>query len=508
MMLEFHPLANLFPLIEGAEFDALVDDMRANGYRSGEEIVLFEAKILDGRNRYRAAIAAGLLKDEEGRGTSWHFLEFGTEGIDGCFSDHEVEMGPLAYVISKNLHRRHLNESQRAMVAARLATMRQGERTDLSNNRKPSANLPKVEQAAAAETLKVSERTLRSAKQVQDHGTPELQRAVDGGKLAVSAAAQAAKLSPERQGAIAREAEAGHANAVRNVIKRETRAGREAELGARQRELPDKKFGVILADPEWEFTTFSAVTGMDRSPANHYPTSTEKEISARDVQKISAKDCLLALWVTDLARGIRVMEMWGFEYKSYFVWVKDIVPIIEDGAGRMFKEVGPAGTGYWNRDRDELLLIGTRGQVPAPAMGTQGESVIFAARPRLEGATRGRHSAKPAEVHEWLERHYPTLPKIELNSRAARPGWECWGFEAPQETLPAHDPETGEIHEDKAPQDSNAPAQFSVDELVELARQAEPADQTVEVPPPRRPSLMDDDFEIPTFLRRTPEPAS
>jgi ParB-like chromosome segregation protein Spo0J len=62
MTLEFHPLADIFPLLEGEEFNNLVSDIKANGLH--EAIIVYEDKILDGRNRYRALLALGI--DPEG----------------------------------------------------------------------------------------------------------------------------------------------------------------------------------------------------------------------------------------------------------------------------------------------------------------------------------------------------------------------------------------------------------------------------------------------------------
>lgn len=190
--------------------------------------------------------------------------------------------------------------------------------------------------------------------------------------------------------------------------KQERRAAREANLGAKQAALPDKKYGVILADPEWRFEPWSRETGMDRAADNHYPTSCTEVIAARDVPSIAADDCVLFLWATApmLPQALVVMSAWGFDYKSQYVWFKD-----------------KAGTGYWNRNQHELLLIGRRGNVPAPSMGTQWLSVQVRAA--------GPHSAKPECFLEMIEQYFPTLPKIELNRRGpARPGWDAWGNEA------------------------------------------------------------------------------
>jgi ParB-like nuclease domain len=104
LITEFHPIADLFPLMEGAEFDELVSDIKANGLI--EPVVMLDGMILDGRNRYRACIEAG------------------TETTYRPFTGDD----PLGYVISLNLRRRHLDESQRAMVAGKLANLRDGQR--------------------------------------------------------------------------------------------------------------------------------------------------------------------------------------------------------------------------------------------------------------------------------------------------------------------------------------------------------------------------------------------
>jgi N6-adenosine-specific RNA methylase IME4 len=196
--------------------------------------------------------------------------------------------------------------------------------------------------------------------------------------------------------------------AERKAEKQARRSEREADLGARQVALPQKRYGVIYADPEWRFEPWSRDSGMDRAADNHYPTSTVEAICARDVASIAADDAVLFLWATApmLPEGLAVLAAWGFKYVSHLVWVKDRI-----------------GTGYWSRNKHELLLIGTRGKIPAPAMGTQWESAIL--------APLGVHSAKPECFCELIEQYFPTLPRIELNRRGpARPGWDAWGNEA------------------------------------------------------------------------------
>jgi N6-adenosine-specific RNA methylase IME4 len=198
---------------------------------------------------------------------------------------------------------------------------------------------------------------------------------------------------------------------IATQVKQTRRAEREQELAAKQAALPTRKYGVIVADPEWRFEPWSCETGMDRSASNHYPTSTLEVIKSRDVSSIAADDAVLCLWATApmLPQALSVMDAWGFEYRSNYVWAKDRV-----------------GTGYWSRNAHEHWLIGVRGNIPAPAMGTQWDSIVE--------APVGEHSAKPPVFLQMLEEYYPNLKRIELNCRGpARPGWDAWGNEADAE---------------------------------------------------------------------------
>jgi N6-adenosine-specific RNA methylase IME4 len=194
----------------------------------------------------------------------------------------------------------------------------------------------------------------------------------------------------------------------RQAEKRARRADRERELAAKVCAWAQKRYPVVYCDPPWRLVTYSE-NGLDRAADNHYPTMDLDAIKALDINSIAADDCVLFMWVTGpfLAHGIDVLRCWGFEYKSRFVWDKEV-----------------HGNGYWVLDDAEELLIATRGDVPCPAMGDK----KFAA---MQRERKTRHSAKPERFAKIIESYFPTSPKIELNRRGApRDGWDAWGNEA------------------------------------------------------------------------------
>jgi N6-adenosine-specific RNA methylase IME4 len=375
----FHPVANLFPLMEGEQFDALVDDIRVNGLR--QPIVEFEGLILDGRNRFNACLQAEVPP---------HFVPY--DGED-----------PISFVLSANLHRRHLDESQRAMVAVRLPAMRQGRPVNASNEA--------FAQPAAAKLLNVSRSTVQRAAIVRDKAAPALVARVDRGEMPVSLAAKlAVNFSEDQQRELADKPE-GY---LRGEVKRTVRARREQELANATIEastaLGKRLYNVIMADPPWRFEPYSRVTGMVRSADNHYPTMATDNICA--IIPPAADNCILFLWRTApmLLDAVRVMAAWGFEYKTEFVWLKN----------------GAAGTGYWNRNRHEVLMVGVRGSVPAPSPGDQYDSVIAAAA--------SEHSVKPPVFAEIIKGMFPTGTLLEMFARKSRAGWDVWGNEVAMET--------------------------------------------------------------------------
>jgi N6-adenosine-specific RNA methylase IME4 len=373
--LAFHPYASIFPLIEGDDLKALVADIAANGLI--DPIVCLDDQILDGRNRYTACIEAGVsIRRTEYTGSD-----------------------PLGFVLSTNLHRRHLNESQRAMVGAKLASMQQGARTDL-------AQICAMSQEQAADMVHVARRSVQHAKVVREKATPALAKRVELGKVSVSLAAKVAALPKHVQAALSNASE----SELRGVVKKDRRARREVELGtktaAASKTLGSKVYGVIYADPPWRFEPYSRDTGMDRAADNHYPTMALDALCAMQVP--AADDCVLFLWATVpmLPEALELMMAWKFEYRTHFVWLKD-----------------KAGTGYWNRNQHELLLVGVRGKVPAPAPGEQYSSVIE--------AKVGAHSAKPNAFAEIIDDMFPNTSGVELFARGPRAGWDSWGNEAP-----------------------------------------------------------------------------
>ena len=170
-----------------------------------------------------------------------------------------------------------------------------------------------------------------------------------------------------------------------------------------------KKYGAILADPPWDFKTYSA-KGEGRSASRHYDIPSRKELWQMDVP--AAHDCVMFMWVTDpnLLDGLNLMTAWGFQYKTVaFTWVKNSKHNLEKFM---------IGCGYWTRANPEMCLLGTRGKPKHLSRAVR----------QLLVAPRQEHSRKPDEVYERVEALVGG-PYLEMFARRQWPGWDAVGNE-------------------------------------------------------------------------------
>jgi N6-adenosine-specific RNA methylase IME4 len=169
--------------------------------------------------------------------------------------------------------------------------------------------------------------------------------------------------------------------------------------------LPSGRYGLILADPPWPYE-FS-ITVRDRIDQQYPPLSVEEICAmAPKVGQLAERNAVLYLWATapKLPEALRVMEAWGFHYKSCGCWDKT-----------------RPGAGFWFMGQHELLLVGTKGKMSPPAEGLRDPSV--------HRGSRTIHSEKPDYYYKMLERQFSHLNKIELFARRRRAGWTSWGNE-------------------------------------------------------------------------------
>jgi N6-adenosine-specific RNA methylase IME4 len=172
-----------------------------------------------------------------------------------------------------------------------------------------------------------------------------------------------------------------------------------------------RKYGVIYADPPWNFEAYSG-KGDGRHAKMHYPTMSLDEIKALPVAQLAADDCALFIWVLMpmLPHAFDVIKAWGFNYSTCaFVWVKQN----KSGEGIF------TGLGKWTRANVELCLLATMGS--PHRLNADVHQVIM--------TPIGEHSAKPDEAASKIER-LVAGPYFEMFSRSPRAGWDAWGNQA------------------------------------------------------------------------------
>lgn len=165
--------------------------------------------------------------------------------------------------------------------------------------------------------------------------------------------------------------------------------------------IPDGIYRVVYADPPWKYSDRKEYSPQGAAE-NHYPTMTIQELCNMQLPK-TEDNAVLFLWVTSplLEDAFKVINAWGFKYKTSFVWDKI--------AHNM---------GHYNSVRHELLLIATKGSC-LPDTQKLFDSV--------QSIERTEHSEKPEIFREIIETLYTHGSKVELFARKRHEGWDVFG---------------------------------------------------------------------------------
>lgn len=362
---EYHEVANLFPLLDGEEYEALKNDIAQNGLR--ESIWLHpDGRIIDGRNRYRACVDTGILP---------HYRTWAGDG------------SLVAFVVSLNLHRRHLSSDQRAVIALDALPMleeeareRQGVRTDLTSVKILTEVSNGRASQQAAEMFGTNRQYVSDAKWLQREA-PEMVEQVKAGDLKLIHAKREIK---ERK---------------REIRRQENWQTIEA---APKPERLTGVYNTIVIDPPWDWGDEGDIDQLGRARPT-YHTLTIDQLHALPVGTLADVNCHLYLWITNrsLPKGFTLLESWGFRYVTCITWVKPSF-----------------GMGNYFRGQTEHVLFGVKGS--QPLMRHDAPTVFHAPR------GPAGHSSKPPQFYDFIESCSPG-PYLDMFSRLDRDGWVTWG---------------------------------------------------------------------------------
>ncbi len=352
--------ANRFPLMNKKEYKELKIDIKKNGLL--EPIILFEDKILDGRNRYNACKELDVkIKTIEYKGKN-----------------------PLQYVISTNLKRRHLNESQRAMVA--------------TNHRKAFDDEAKKRQDNPFSGSKFSIGNEGVVEQVpQGTARDKLGEAFSVSGRMIDMAEVIKKKAPKK---------------VKAIVKGEEKLSsvyREIKIKEQEKEIgklkPEKElsgvYDIIVMDPPWNY-------GREYDPdssriASPYPEMNQKQLLNMNIPV--DKDGIMFLWTTHqfIWEAKELLESWGYDYKAILVWDKEKM-----------------GLGSWLRMQCEFCLLGIKGK---PHWNIKDMRDLIR-------APRKKHSQKPEEFYNLIDKYFDKkFRKLDYFARKKREGWIVYGDE-------------------------------------------------------------------------------
>lgn len=372
-----HPAAELFPMMGDARYAELLESIKESGLEL--PILLCDGMILDGRNRYRACIEAGVAPE---------FREF-------------VGGDPYQRAWELNGVRRDLDAGQRAAIRIK-ADMASDDWRKQQEKKHRAANEARREKQKGVPKSEAMERHLSHDKRRSEEPDKTRHTHVTLAKRAgvgEATAGRAQALAGKDRGLLDKVAsgEVKLTEAMRQLKRK--------ELEKRSAPVPTGKYRVIYADPPWSYGN-SGLQNYGHA-ASHYPQMSISDLCALPVKGMADDNSVLFLWTTSplLEDAFTVIRAWGFKYKTSFVW---------DKVRHNF--------GHYNSVRHEFLLVCTRGSC-TPDVSTLFDSVVELERTKT-------HSEKPERFREIIDTLYTGGSRVELFARAAADGWEVWGLES------------------------------------------------------------------------------
>ena len=373
-LMEFHPIANTFPLPSEDALDEMLVDVDENGQI--EPVRVYEGKILDGRGMAIVCQRLGIQPKTE-------------EYTDG---------NPLEFVTSKNLKRRHLTLGQRAAIGVEVANMPR-HRPKISPK-----SLGLISQKAAAKQLKVSSEYIRQAGKVRTDA-PKVFDALKAGAVDLPSALRITKFTVKGRkmalGMIAKGVKV--VDAIRDTAQAELKAKLDDIAAQKVKEI-EGVFDVIVIDPPWEMEKVA------RKNAPHevgwdYHTMTEERL--RKMRIPAADVCHVWLWTTHkhLPIALSLLKEWGLEYVCIFVWHKN------------------GGMQTFGRPKlnCEFALYARKGNP---------QFIDLKAFNACFEAPRGAHSEKPEAFYDMVKR-VTAGRRLDMFNRRKIEGFEGWGLESP-----------------------------------------------------------------------------
>jgi len=341
--MEAHNYADIFPMMTSKEYKELKRDIKENGQM--DDIITYKGKILDGRNRFKVTTELGIKPN---------------------LSEYEGD-NPLQYVMSTNLKRRHLTDSQKAIVGGRY----KGYYSKLYPQGRHQVELVPPEKARdrAGEVVGVSGRYIDIAEEVLSI-RPEMEEKIMSGEIKLKQVYREIKLEEQK----------------REIEKLKEVTG---------------EYDVIVIDPPWKYyegEKYDNENYMGRVVAP-YPTMTIPEI--RNIKLPTADNCVLWLWTTHkfIWDAKEILDNWGFEYKAILVWDKEKL-----------------GIGKTLRMQCEFCLVGIKGK---PYWNLKNQRDIIS-------EARTTHSTKPETFYKLVE-SITTGRKLDYFARKQREGWDVYG---------------------------------------------------------------------------------